>query len=53
MTTITTPVGLIAPQHPPNTTDHDERTRQVQTALQTEHRERHLQRSALLMLPPR
>jgi hypothetical protein len=53
MTTITTPVGLIAPQHPPSTSDHDERARHVHTALHTEQRERHHHRSALLMLPPR
>lgn len=52
MTTITAPVALITPDHPPQPTRADDE-RRVRAALETERRERAMQRSALLMLPPR
>lgn len=53
MTTITAPVALITPEHPPQPARSEARERRVRTALETERRERAMQRSALLMLPPR
>lgn len=52
MTTITAPVALITPDHPPQPARADDE-RRVRAALETERRERAMQRSALLMLPRR
>ncbi len=53
MTTTTAPVALITPDHPPQPARSDDDERRVRAALETERRERAMQRSALLMLPPR
>ena len=53
MTTITAPVALIPPEHPPHPARSEARERRDRAALETERRERAMQRSALLMLPPR
>lgn len=53
MTTITAPVALNTPEHPPQPARSDNHERRIRTALDTERRERTMQRSALLMLPLR